>query len=338
LNDDENADLQAGPRQDFERLLRRLLRQPQRPAVVVLAQFAYRAHQGKWYGGDEKFESLVAQYYDVPVLSMRNAVFPYIREKRFGFHVDTTVWDEEMRTKGNPRLNGSLEYEQRLLFHNVHHPADQTGHRVLSDLLVGLTRAMLTDAAPPAEDFPDSEPPTMPPMYDGNTDDSPSVCYLQKNLEMLVRNRNGWKFEPDKPAAATYGAQKWGWQTSQPGAALEFTVDARNLGKPNDKVRVSLGVLRSWERVGHAEVRCVSGCTCAATKLDPLWKSKSSQMSFMGVEVTQHSECVVSLTLLDSTSTKGHHFALRGVLVATTDSFIGSSRYSGDLDERYGKQ
>lgn len=73
-----------------ERLVRSLLEYPNKPAVVFVATMPHKA--GKQLHGMD-VELTVANYYDVPMISMRNAVFTPAQEKESLRH---HLWGDEM--------------------------------------------------------------------------------------------------------------------------------------------------------------------------------------------------------------------------------------------------
>ena len=60
----------------FEILIRSILIRPDHPAVVLLGHFSPQVHQTHGYAGPDHWHSIVAQYYDVPHVSIKPALLP----------------------------------------------------------------------------------------------------------------------------------------------------------------------------------------------------------------------------------------------------------------------
>ncbi|KDD73220.1 hypothetical protein H632_c2412p0, partial [Helicosporidium sp. ATCC 50920] len=320
INDWWGNAFNAAPRYDLEQLIRRLLALPQRPAVVMLLQYAHFTASGLPWNSDEHAQSFFGQYYDVPVLSMRNAVMPYIASGARGFQVDTnllTIITDGKRA--NVPWTGTEDAEFRLLYHDGVHPADLTGHRVLSDLLVGLVRDSLSDTRE-VEDPTAAAP--MPFALPNNVDAHNSACFLQDSLQALApADQPGkWTWAASNPAAPSVGGQKWGWQASEPGAALLLALDSRVPAQPDKPAQLVLGLLRSKKRVGSLLVTCVENCTCDPMIHHPYWTKSSSQADFFKQPISQHEHCKLSLTVAEDTQTEGHLIVVRAVMVASAET------------------
>lgn len=61
---------------NFEILVRSILIRPDHPAVLLLGHFSPQVHQTHGYAGPDHWHSIVAQYYDVPHVSVKPAVLP----------------------------------------------------------------------------------------------------------------------------------------------------------------------------------------------------------------------------------------------------------------------
>ncbi|PPQ85554.1 hypothetical protein CVT25_006724 [Psilocybe cyanescens] len=67
--------------ENFEILVRSILIRPDQPAVLLLGHFSPQVHQTHGYAGPDHWHSIVAQFYDVPHISIKSAVFPdYMRD------------------------------------------------------------------------------------------------------------------------------------------------------------------------------------------------------------------------------------------------------------------
>ena len=67
----------------FEILIRSILIRPDKPAVLLLGHFSPQTHQTHGFAGPDHWRSIVAQFYDVPHVSVKSALFPdYMRDPK----------------------------------------------------------------------------------------------------------------------------------------------------------------------------------------------------------------------------------------------------------------
>lgn len=138
--------LEADGRKRFESLLRSTLQLPGKPAILILNYYtwwhAYRGTvkcHGSYYGdrGSESSEegmSLIAKYYDIPVLSMKTAVYPLMAAGIEPFRADK-IGNLDAARRFNYTVN-TYGHEWRPFFYgDAVHP-NENGHRALADLLV----------------------------------------------------------------------------------------------------------------------------------------------------------------------------------------------------------
>jgi hypothetical protein len=62
--------------ENFEILVRSILIRPDQPAVLLLGHFSPQVHQTHGFAGPDHWHSIVAQFYDIPHVSIKSAVFP----------------------------------------------------------------------------------------------------------------------------------------------------------------------------------------------------------------------------------------------------------------------
>ena len=58
---------------------------------------------------------------------------------------------------------------------------------------------------------------------------------------------------------------------------------------------MEVAYLRSYENMGKAAVRCVSGCTCEESSLDGHHSEKNSQVFLHSFKASQHANCTVEV-------------------------------------------
>lgn len=67
--------------ENFEILIRAILLRPDQPAVIILGHFSPQIHQAHGFAGPDHWHNVVAQFYDVPHISVKPAIFPeYMRD------------------------------------------------------------------------------------------------------------------------------------------------------------------------------------------------------------------------------------------------------------------
>jgi len=106
----------------FERLLRKLLRLPNSPAIVLINAYAmlFTPPRGRYWASAEAHFFELATYYSLPLLSLKACCFHLLVEGRPPFSIDGTA--------NNASLQG------RAFYHDPVHPDGLTGHRVLAEL------------------------------------------------------------------------------------------------------------------------------------------------------------------------------------------------------------
>lgn len=67
--------------ENFEILVRSILIRPDQPAVLLLGHFSPQIHQSHGFAGPDHWHNIVAQFYDLPHVSIKSIVFPeYMRD------------------------------------------------------------------------------------------------------------------------------------------------------------------------------------------------------------------------------------------------------------------
>ncbi|KAL4443895.1 hypothetical protein ABPG75_011632 [Micractinium tetrahymenae] len=326
----------TGPeRAAYERLVRRVLRFPSAPAVFSMHFFSYWYAKAKmkapgqalFYNTGEDDLAVIAQFYDVPVLSLRNAAIHHMYSNDPGFRVDL------MTPKKVPGTNLSDYF-----YWDDHHPYEHTGHRAMADLLVAAMQQAVRevqqgDAGPAAAGSPGAatsqhgqqqqkgqqqrrrerqreRPALPPPMFPGNYESDRAICRLGAAFKDVVVESSGFEYKAQRPQGATFVAQKWAWVGAATGAYAVLQLDTRLRGEASGSAqaaglaRVYLGHTRSWQQLGTASVECVAGCTCEAAAMDNHWGNKNTQNAMFPVEVTQHEQCQIRVTVDPPASTE----------------------------------
>eukprot|EP00887_Chlorella_sp_A99_P007996 scaffold12.g7996.t1 len=291
-------------RANYERLLRKLLALPGRPAVVVMNPYAWRSEpKGLYFASLENDRDVVGSYYGLPILSIRAAAYRLMAQNRSGYRVDGTVKDPPPGYQGR----------EQLFYYDSVHPWGPTGHRYMAELLTALVQSTAGSLlAAPWGGAPEQaavDEPLPPPMIPGNAGKKASVCLLRKAFQPAVVATAGFEWVNDRPGATSEGQAKWGYAAIKPGATADVLVDTRiqDHVHPNEteKTQAVLGYLASYERMGRARVECVANCSCEASTIDALWEQRVSLFQMHAMQVTQHEACRLRVTVLNATSDPG---------------------------------
>ncbi|KAK9861685.1 hypothetical protein WJX84_001496 [Apatococcus fuscideae] len=226
-------------RRGYEQMLRKLLSQPQAPAVVEIHFWAPNSphvppgsSKGvSFYHNSQAELDTLAAYYRVPALSLRNAIYDKTFQGLPGFRPGDFMCD-------------------------AIHP-NFLGHRYLADLAISLmqdrlARLVLTD---PAEDrFEDPE--MLPPMFLGN-DAGKSHCMTGSDFQGRVLQHEGWEWINE----GKNGRQKWGFVTTTPGNFMEILIDTT--GGPHASKVGTHPTHTSVEVWHHLAVRSIKAASCS---------------------------------------------------------------------------
>lgn len=312
-------------RLSMERLFRKLLALPNKPAVVLLNHYGWLrcgqpgTHLANYACSAENEFNVIGQYYGLPSLSIRAAAYHLMAENATGFQAHIPFRDHESQAK-----------ESDLYYYDEVHPQDRTGHWAMNDLLVALTQETAVGlAARPlgVEDEEVAQEPLPAPMTPGNYERRSSACLLQRAFERVVVQQEGFEWKNERPAAELAN-QKWGWIATAPGAWAELEVDTTTEVKgdlASETNDVVLTHLISYEHMGKATVECVSGCTCETTELEGYTHEQVSLTSLHRFPATQSKNCRIRVTVLNETSSPDgeHKVKLVGVMVIEAKSNMG---------------
>ena len=264
----KNPNMQA-----YERLLRKILKRPSHPAVVLLQfptwgqQFpsnsSFRKH---FHESAEDQYGTMSHYYDLPWLSYRNAVY----------------LDAEMRSHLIPTGWSALTNDQV-------HPNDH-GHRIILDLIMWLmlqTNIDLSIQPYSKIDAWHNQQPLPPPMHRQNYEESVEMCLLDDSLRSVVREEesHGWFWANE----GTAEKPKRGYVTSSPNRPLIINLRLRSTGildesisgdanqaEEDSKVALMFSYLKSYTGMGTARIECLRGCSCRERTVDAQHDQKTS--------------------------------------------------------------
>ncbi|PSC71318.1 hypothetical protein C2E20_5316 [Micractinium conductrix] len=351
INEKPDEPYTSSYRRGYEQLLRKLLRLPSRPAVLQMHHYAWwRAEgdgvdQGLFYVPQAESQLTVfSQYYDMPSVSLRSAVYQHMKAGVPGFKVDK-VWNRNRKTTQGVHLEQAPKKERdQYFFYDRTHPNDR-GHQMIAELLAS---TLIKAAAEQAEGWeaaigaaagwaPEREPNSSaglpPPMIPGNADVPTSLCAIQEGFKPVVVAQQGFEYRAERPQEETFVGQKWGWTGTQPGHWAELQFDSRDLGLPevqagkdlsadwDRSAEVYLTHLKGYQGFGTAAVDCVRGCRCSGNGriLDGTWKQDATLMQIHRFQVTQHKKCRVRITVRPEPGEvpqKGHKVTLTAIMVS----------------------
>ncbi len=83
-------------------------------------------------------------------------------------------------------------------------------------------------------------------------------------------------------------------------------------------VLVELAHLKSYTKMGIAQITCSNGCSCNATQVDGYHEQRNSQLFLHSWTVTQARECVITVTVTGRSHApeQGHKVKLMGIMVS----------------------
>ncbi|KAL4426174.1 hypothetical protein ABPG77_007456 [Micractinium sp. CCAP 211/92] len=376
VNEDDDAAFFSPSRRRFEQMLRKLLllgvarsgkgnndsvwglpddRQTGGGvAVVVLHHYAWHAAVGDgraaglFYNTSEAQLGMFANFYDLPQVSMRNAMWPLMAAGVDGFKVN------KVRKPNVPRLGGgtvpaaAAGERDAYLFFDQMHPAD-LGHKAMAEALAGPLRRALTEELSRGvrggrQQFA-WERGIPPPMVPGNQEFPTALCAMQEDFcQMVVRHSQGFAYRAERPNKPTRLEQKWGWSGFKPGEWVDMVFDSREHNDSRNrerKVIATLIFLRSYENMGTARVACFSGCRCRNTTIDGTWSKRASLMQHHSFEVSQHQQCLVNIEIQEAPGkvpSGGHKVAIMALIVTTFPLHLGSLSTSYELAASHASQ
>eukprot|EP00201_Polytomella_parva_P008862 CAMPEP_0175056350 /NCGR_PEP_ID=MMETSP0052_2-20121109/10618_1 /TAXON_ID=51329 ORGANISM="Polytomella parva, Strain SAG 63-3" /NCGR_SAMPLE_ID=MMETSP0052_2 /ASSEMBLY_ACC=CAM_ASM_000194 /LENGTH=424 /DNA_ID=CAMNT_0016321359 /DNA_START=66 /DNA_END=1337 /DNA_ORIENTATION=+ len=199
---------------NYEKLLRVGLDFPSKPFVILVQVPSHRLGidplevDSRSFGETvEDRYNILAQYYDVTSVSLRNALYQLAR-----FGIDTVA----------PMLN--LRWNQ-VMSEDAIHPSAR-GHRVMADFIIHVTQQTYLEAimTPFGSDESDAAAADLPPpFYRDNYPSEGDKCRYAVEFKQTVRNVSGWDWLND--ARPDSSSRKWGYVSTVPGSFLEFSID-----------------------------------------------------------------------------------------------------------------
>lgn len=285
-----DPDDKAGELASFERMLRKLLRMPRQPAVIIvntmelfppkaackscgMAFSGNKAYLDGYSDGAPSTEDMgfeypawaedgiarMARYYGVPCVSLRDALFHELKAQDRAFPL-------------------------KQVFHDRHHPG-AWGHSLLAQMVVELvsrtaawvaggaglaigastpraTRDRLCEAAQGEAARHGSEW-LHKPLYSETAEAQVGICVKGEEVKGLVAASSGFAYKVE----GTDAKMKPGLIGNKPGDTVSLCVDVSRLARGQAFVAI-LGHLISYEHMGAVSVECLGDCECKKEEVD----------------------------------------------------------------------
>lgn len=286
--------LNSPHRRAYERLLRKLLLLPHRPAVIMLQAFDYSKKMFMHSAEDQL--GLFAQLYSLPWLSFRAVLWERQQRGAKGYSV------EEVMIPGGGDM----------------HPKPY-GHMMLADLVTALMVRVgegLLKRPFSTSDQAVVDADLLEPVLPGNIVWDAEYCIIDQKFKSTVTESPGFEWVDEaKPESVT---RKWGFVATKPESLLvvTFSTASTTRGVKDPHTVLTINHLKSYEHMGQAEVTCISGCTCQPTILEGHWQQHNSQLSPHRFSVTQAPQCTLKIRVTNSTSSGEHKVKIQGIIIA----------------------
>ncbi|MEW5305456.1 MAG: hypothetical protein WDW36_007994 [Sanguina aurantia] len=312
VNDESNPSppVDNVARRSFERMLRKLLDYPNKPAVIILNAFRWfktfsgeTPYDGQYHhpSAEKDFNELAA-YYRLPVLSVRSACYHLIAAGVEGYRVDEcrsvqcgnhNLYNDDTRPARN---KGHVFYNDGV------HPDGNTGYRAMGEFVTQL----ILDAAASIAQGPDTK-------------------FFDEQASLTPPTKDGWAWTDEGRG----GTHKLGFVTLEPGRVLRCRLDmtppAMSDRTESRAVFAELAILKSYEHMGKATVTCEGGCTCEPTALNGAHELKQSiiVMEKVMLSSTGQGDCSLVITTTKESDSGEHKFKVLAVIVSEASASSG---------------
>lgn len=277
--------------QGYELLIRKLLKLPNKPAVVVVHWWGpkhdcldlvsseeakvrspdhplHRCAMTLWNSTEDQIQTVV-EHYGVQSISFRNAYWAEIDAELDGFMPDQTLMPD--------------------LIHPSMH-----GVKLLGDLVTRFLSDVNAFTARHDHNFKTVSHPLPDALFiAAGLDEQSNTCTRGSALQDMKMHTVDWYWIDGK---------KPGFQTDVPGSSLVLLV----MLPEDEKVdKLSLGYLASYENMGWAQVECLGACSCPLLKIDANSTAHASQEHFatFGVQRQETGDgCVLKISTLYQSS------------------------------------
>ncbi len=360
----------------FERMLRKLLAMPRQPALVLvntmelfppkskcancaMAFTGPKAYLDGYSDGAPSKEDMLfeypawaedgmtrlAQYYGVPAVSLRDALFHELKA-------------------ADPR------FPVKQVFHDRHHPG-AWGHSLMAQMVVGLLSAATTEVAadlgPPQTAVAAWGQPraasaqaaaaatrdrlcgqaqsearrrdlsATTPLFSESAEAAVGTCVKGEEIQGLVAEARGFAYRVEGSDAKL----KPGLIGTTPGDTASLCLDVARL-QPGQSFVAILGHLISYEHMGMVSVQCAGDCDCKAETVDahvPGGKFSVFKARTLAVRRAEQPRpspskrkdcgCVLKLEILKETGSGEHKFKVLSLMTAVKEAGLRYGHQTG---------
>ncbi|WIA40473.1 hypothetical protein OEZ86_013829 [Tetradesmus obliquus] len=163
--------------------------------------------------------------------------------------------------------------------------------------------------------------------------DVDTFCAAGQAFQPFAVSNNGWDWvEEGRHDCRSPGCRKFGYKSVTPGAQIVFEFNISSILSREQlqrKGKLSLVMLflkqQSYvaedgsgavDGMGIVRLQCEQGCSCEALEVNGENTDRTAELDTVQTQVSAHPRCVVSVTLLNQTTTGGHKFKINGMAVA----------------------
>ncbi|PRW61062.1 hypothetical protein C2E21_0336 [Chlorella sorokiniana] len=231
-----------------------MLQRPSQPTLLLLQYYPWMRSfgdgvtQGLYYREPETEMTVIGQYYDLPVVSVRAAAWRLMHEGIDGFKADKGAHSIGLNW-GNKSIIPQAEAGEvdQYFYSDGLHPGPG-GARVMAELMIHPLAVAVEEVAEGVQVEERQDPRLQglpPPMIPHSPSIASSACYMLEEFKPLVKKAQGFLYRPERPARTSVLAQKWGWSGLQPGEWLQLEVSTMlEAASPQRNATV---FLRAWE-------------------------------------------------------------------------------------------
>jgi len=283
----------------FERLIRRLLRLPNHPALVIVntAELVPPGGRLAWEPDANDYPSArdlafeyrstgaedaindIASYYGVPCVTLRGALFAELKANASAFPIKQLYHDRHHPSAYGHSLMAQMVVtllEQAIEHEAAAQPAAQAaGGDASAVVALGGAAAALGGACavahkemggmgPGGVPTPQRPGPKLwAPLYSSGEEAPVGACFKDRELEKRVHAASGFAYVVEGVDAK----MKPGIVGNKPGDWVQFCIDSSRM-EPAAPFVFILGHLISYEHMGAARVACLGECACAEQQVD----------------------------------------------------------------------
>lgn len=266
-------------RRGYERLVRKILRLANNPAILVVHYYSLRwvemniGGHSFWFTPEDEID-VIAKYYALPAVSFRNTFYNAMMADKIGFRPEDILKDHV-------------------------HP-NELGSQYLAYVVVSYFEALLS--VMPDKIAPHKFAALPPPMLPDNNGSQKTVCSKGDRLKRHMLQSKGWQWVE---------GEKSGWEASSPGSHLQLATGfiAHDAGGV-----VTVGYLHGFRKMGKAEITCEGGCACKPFVIDAHQDMETAQQRLVHIAVTKGNvydgDCIINIEVQAESSSLGHNFKI----------------------------